>query len=90
MSQSYTDKPVVNEREYPNIVEVAVGSGPLHVELNRRMMLFHKLRGIGPRHGRIINRNDHAYYHWCFPDLAAASESPNSSVEKFYSIERSC
>jgi hypothetical protein len=40
MSQSYTDKPVVNEREYPNIVEVAVGSGPLHVELNRRMMLF--------------------------------------------------
>jgi hypothetical protein len=71
MSQSYTDKPVVNEREYPNIVEVAVG-GPLDAELNRRMMLFHKSQGIGPRHGRIIHRNDHAYYRWCFADLATA------------------
>ena len=74
MGQSDTDKPVTNEREYPNIVEVQVpvGSGPLDAELNRRMMLFHKLRGIGARHGRIINKNDKAYYRWCFSDLATA------------------
>jgi hypothetical protein len=74
MSQPYHEKSLTNEREYPNIVEVEVdiGSGPLDAELNRRMMVFHKSRGIGPRHGRIVNRNDQAYYRWCFPDLQTA------------------
>ena len=59
-------------KRIPNIVEVAVGGGPLEAKLNHRMMLFHNSRGIGLRHGRIINRNDQAYYRWCFPDLATA------------------
>ena len=66
---------MTDEREHPNIVEVAVDGA----ESNRRMMLFHELRGIGPRHGRIINRNDHAYYRFCFPDLATA----RAFVEQF-------
>jgi hypothetical protein len=75
MGKSHTEELATNEREYPNIVEVAVDGA----ESNRRMLLFHESRGIGPRHGRIINRNGHAYYRFCFPDLATA----RAFVEQF-------
>ena len=69
-----SEKVATNEKEYPNIVQVAVGNEPLDVELSRPMMLFHKSRYIEPRHGRRITRNDQIYYRWCFSDLAAARD----------------
>jgi len=74
MGQSHSVKAATNEKEYPNIVEVAVGSGPLDAELGRRVMLFHKSRHIEPRHGRRVSRNDELYFRWCFSDLATACD----------------
>ena len=37
---------------YPYIVELAVDTDKLNVELNRRMLHFHKSRNIQVRHGR--------------------------------------
>ena len=74
MSEAYNVKAAANEKEYPNIVEVAVGSEPLDVDLSRQIMLFHKSRHVEPRHGRRATRNDQLYYRWCFSDLATARD----------------
>jgi hypothetical protein len=55
MPQPY-GKAVTNESIYPNIVELAVTAGGLEVELARRIIEFHKLRHIEPRHGRRIHK----------------------------------
>jgi hypothetical protein len=47
-------KGLANERKYPNIVELAVVADELDIELNRRILEFHKSRLIQPRHGRRI------------------------------------
>jgi len=49
MPQPY-GKALTNESIYPNIVELAVTAGGLEVELARRIIEFHKLRHIEPRH----------------------------------------
>jgi hypothetical protein len=74
VSQPYTEKALTNEKEYPNIVEVEVGSEPLDVELSRRIMLFHKSRAIEPRHGRRTTKSNKIYYRWCFHKLRCAHE----------------
>jgi hypothetical protein len=74
MSEAYNVKAAANEKEYPNIVEVAVGSQPLDVDLSRRIMLFHKLRHIEPRHGRRVNSNNRICFRWCFSELTTAHE----------------
>jgi hypothetical protein len=79
MGQWSNEKSAANEKEYPNIVEVAVGSEPLDVELSRRIMLFHKSRHIEPRHGRRATRNNHLYYRWCFSESTTA----NDFIEEF-------
>jgi len=68
-------KGLANEIKYPHVVELAVGSGGLDVELSRRIMHFHKSRHLEPRCGRRITRgrNKHHYYRWCFSDLSIAS-----------------
>jgi hypothetical protein len=59
--------------EYPHVVEV------LDVELNRRIIEFHKSRNIEPRHGRRIFRDGENFFRWCFSDLATA----RAFVEQF-------
>jgi hypothetical protein len=71
MPQPY-GKAVTNESIYPNIVELAVTAGGLEVELARRIIEFHKLRHIEPRHGRRIHKENQTYYRWCFSDPATA------------------
>jgi hypothetical protein len=74
MPQPYSGKALANERNYPNIVELAVAADGLEVELSRRILEFHKSRHIEPRHGRRIPRKGKIYYRWCFSDLATACE----------------
>jgi hypothetical protein len=74
MSEGYNVKAAANEKEYPNIVEVAVGSEPMDVDLSRQIVLFHKSRHIEPRHGRRGTRNDEVYFRWCFSELTTAHE----------------
>src|SRR5689334_15953071 len=65
-------KAIANERKYPNIVELAVPADGLQIELSRRIIQFHKLRHIQPRHGRRIVRGNRIYSRWCFADLGKA------------------
>jgi hypothetical protein len=62
----------LNESKSPFIVEVPVAANGLDVGLNRQIVGFHKLRGVPPRFGRTIWRNDQRYYRWCFFDLDTA------------------
>ena len=57
---------------YLYVVELAVDTDKLNVELNRRMMHFHKSRNIQVRHGRRIVKETQVYFRWCFSDLATA------------------
>ena len=68
----HSGKALSNESEYPNIVELAVGSDGLGVGLSRKIIDFHKVRYIEPRHGRISVREGKIYFRWCFSDLATA------------------
>ena len=61
----------VKERRM-RVVEVAVARGRLDVELNRRIIEFHKSRNIEPHHGRRIFRDGENFFRWCFSDLATA------------------
>ena len=66
---------------YLYVVELAVDTDKLNVELNRRMLHFHKSRNIRVRHGRIHKsrniqvrrgRKTQIYFRWYFSDLATA------------------
>ena len=73
-------KGAANERAYPYVVEVTVPRARLDVELNRRVIEFHKSRHIEPpRHGRRIFRDGESFFRWCFSDLATA----RAFVEQF-------
>jgi hypothetical protein len=61
--------PGTNQKKYPHIVELAVGKHGLDVGLGRRIMHFHNLRHIKPRHGHIVLKEHQTYYRWCFSDL---------------------
>jgi hypothetical protein len=61
------------------IVELFIDAGELSVELNGRMMDFHRSRKIQVRHGRGIIRESQPYFRWCFFDLAAA----RAFIERF-------
>jgi len=74
MGRTYNEKSAANEKEYPNVVEVAVSSEPLDVELSRRIILFHRSRHVKPRHGQRATRKNQLYYRWCFSDLATARD----------------
>jgi hypothetical protein len=65
-------KALANERKYPYIVELTVAREPLDLALSRRIMEFHKLRGLQPRHGRTIFKHSQTCFRWCFADLATA------------------
>jgi hypothetical protein len=67
-------EPAELHRVYPSacIVELAVDTGKLKVELSRRMLHFHKSRNIQVRYGRRIIRETQIYFRWCFSDSATA------------------
>jgi len=62
-----------NKSKYPYIVQLAVDTGALDVELSRRIMGFHKSRHVRPRYGRVVARHDGFYYRWCSADLPTAA-----------------
>ncbi len=72
-------KAVANESNYPYIVELAIGVHELDSGLSHRIIEFHQLRHIKPRHGRTIVRGGKVHYRWCFSDLATA----RAFVEQF-------
>jgi hypothetical protein len=71
--------PGTNERKYPHVVQLAVGKHGLDVGFGRRIMHFHNLRGIKPRHGHTVLKEGQTHYRWCFSDLAMA----HASIEQF-------
>jgi hypothetical protein len=79
MSFERRGKAFANEQKFPFIVEVPVAPNGLDIELNGRIVGFHKSRRIPPRYGRTIWRNEQRYYRWCFSDL----ETARAFVEQF-------
>ena len=66
---------LVNERKYPNIVELTVSADGLEIQSNRRIIEFHKSRHIQPRYGRTITtKRGTIFYRWCFSDLSIARD----------------
>jgi hypothetical protein len=74
MIQRVSGKALANETKYPNIVELPVPDDGLEIELSRRIMEFHKLRHIQPRHGRWITKENQTCCRWCFADLGTARD----------------
>ncbi len=72
-------KALANEQKYPFVVEVPVAATGLDVELNNRIIGFHKSHRITPRYGRTIWRDEQRYFRWCFSDL----ETARAFVEQF-------
>lgn len=64
----------VFERKFPNIVQLALPAKGLEIELNRRIMEFHKSRHIEARYGRLIVNGNRTYARWCFADLGTACD----------------
>jgi hypothetical protein len=73
-------KAVRNENKHPYVVELAVVSDGLDVELSRKILQFHKSRHIQPQYGRRITAGrGKLCYRWCFSDLSIA----RAFVEQF-------
>jgi hypothetical protein len=79
MPQPHSGRAIANESKCLFIVELFIDAGELSVELNRRMMDFHRSRKIQVRHGRRIIRESQPYFRLCFSDLAAA----RAFIERF-------
>ncbi len=79
MPQPQSGRAVANESKCLFIVELLVDAGELSVELNHRMMDFHRSRKIQIQHGRRIIRESQPYFRWCFSDLTTA----RSFIEQF-------
>jgi hypothetical protein len=74
MASGSSYKAVRNETKYPYIAELTVSVCGLDVELNSRIVRFHKTRHLQLRHGRTILTERQHYYRWCFSDLQLAHE----------------
>ncbi len=72
MREARTGRAIINESRYPHLVEVAVNTDKLGVELSRRILDFHRSRNIQVKHGRSITKEGKFYFRWCFSDLATA------------------
>ena len=72
MPRGGSSKATANERKYPYIAELPASVRGLDVELNRRVVQFHKIRHVQLRHGRTIPKEGRFYYRWCFSDLQMA------------------
>ena len=65
-------KRLENEINHPYVVELAVVSDRLDLELSRLIMQFHDSRHIELRHGRKNTRRGQVYFRWCFSNLLIA------------------
>jgi hypothetical protein len=74
MSRFSNKNAPVNERKFPNIVELPLPAKGLEIELNRRIIEFHKSRHIVPRYGRLMFNGNRTYARWCFADLGTACD----------------
>jgi hypothetical protein len=73
MKSRFNYAAVENEINHPYVVELAVVSDGLNIELCRRIMQFHKLRQVELRYGRRLTRGGgKIHYGWCFADLLIA------------------
>jgi hypothetical protein len=88
MAQPRSGKSLINESRYPYVVELVLPDDGLAIELNRRIVGFHKSRRIQPRHGRRIIRDDQTYSRWCFSDLATARAFLEQFGGVFYKTTR--
>jgi hypothetical protein len=79
MPEPHSGKALNNENRYPYVVELVLPNGGLELELNGRIVGFHKSRRIEPRYGRQIIRDNQKYSRWCFADL----ETARAFVEQF-------
>jgi hypothetical protein len=61
------NKALVNENKYPYVVELAVVTDGMDVELSRQIVRFHKSRHIQPRHGRTLVRQGRIFIGGVFP-----------------------
>ena len=73
-----------NENKYPYVVELAVVTDGMDIELSRQIVRFHKSRHIQPRHGRTVVRQRGFYYRWCFSDLSTARAFVEQFGGEFY------
>jgi hypothetical protein len=73
----------VNENKHPYVVELAVVTDGMDVELSRQIVRFHKSRHIQPLHGRTIVRQGGSFYRWCFSDLLIARDFVEEFGAKF-------
>jgi hypothetical protein len=74
MLQPRSGRAVKNEGAFPHIVELAVATHELDVQLSRHIIDFHKLQDIEARHGGRMVRENQIYYRWCFSYLATACD----------------
>jgi hypothetical protein len=74
----------VNENKHPYVVELAVVTDGMDVELSRQIVWFHKSRHIQPLHGRTIVRQGRIFYRWCFSDLLIARAFVEEFGAKFF------
>ena len=72
------------ENKYPYVVELAVVTDGMDIELSRQIVRFHKSRHIQPRHGRTVVRQGGFYYRWCFSDLSTAGAFVEQFGGEFY------
>ena len=83
------DRVLINEARCPYIVQIPVDSAGLEIELNCRILAFHKSRRIEPRHGRSFTEGDQIICcRWCFSDLATARAFVEHFGGAFYKITR--
>jgi hypothetical protein len=86
MPGPHSGKALINENRYPYVVELALPSGGLELELNGRIVGFHRSRRIEPRHGRQISRGNQTYSRWCFADLETARAFLEQFGGAFYKV----
>ena len=63
----------MNERDFPNIVELALPSGGFGRTLDAIYDL-HRLRGIQSRNGRRQRRDEQEFVRWCFASAIDADD----------------
>jgi hypothetical protein len=72
-------KPLINERECPHIVEIAIPANGFDHALSREISSFHHSREIQPHFGRSRTRTDQNFCRWCFSEPTTA----DAFVERF-------
>jgi hypothetical protein len=84
MLQPRSGRAVKNEGAFPDIVELAVATHELDVQLSRRIIDFHKLRDIEARHGGRMLEKIKSTIGGAFPIWRRLVISLSSLMENFW------